>query len=75
MTHRISKTPNRVVEVPSLARVEGEGALHIRIRGTTIEDLRLEIYEPPRFFEALGTSARSPTSCPGSAGSAPSPTR
>jgi coenzyme F420-reducing hydrogenase alpha subunit len=42
-----------VVEVGSLARVEGEGALHIRVSGDTIEDLRLEIYEPPRFFEAF----------------------
>ncbi|MGE0387318.1 MAG: Ni/Fe hydrogenase subunit alpha [Gammaproteobacteria bacterium] len=39
------------IHVPILARVEGEGALHLRIRGGTIEDLRLQIYEPPRLFE------------------------
>ena len=39
------------IDVPTLARVEGEGALHLRIRGQEIEDLRLQIYEPPRLFE------------------------
>jgi sulfhydrogenase subunit alpha len=53
MTHKVSVTPSRFVEIPSIARVEGEGALHIRTTGSTIEDLRLEIYEPPRFFEAF----------------------
>jgi sulfhydrogenase subunit alpha len=53
MTHGIAETPNRIVEVPMIARVEGEGALHLRLRGTEILDLRLEIYEPPRFFEAF----------------------
>jgi coenzyme F420-reducing hydrogenase alpha subunit len=53
MTHRVAKTPDRVVEIPSIARVEGEGALHLKVRGGEIVDLRLEIYEPPRFFEAF----------------------
>ncbi|HET7235118.1 MAG TPA: Ni/Fe hydrogenase subunit alpha [Actinomycetota bacterium] len=44
---------HRSVEVPVIARVEGEGALHIAVEGDTITDLRLEIYEPPRFFEAF----------------------
>jgi coenzyme F420-reducing hydrogenase alpha subunit len=39
------------IEVPFLTRVEGEGALHVRIADGQIEDLRLEIFEPPRFFE------------------------
>ena len=43
----------RTIEVGALARVEGEGALHLRIEGDRIADLRLEIYEPPRFFEAF----------------------
>jgi sulfhydrogenase subunit alpha len=53
MTHRVAETPNRVVEIPMIARVEGEGALHLKVRGSDILDLRLEIYEPPRFFEAF----------------------
>lgn len=44
---------HRNVEVPVIARVEGEGALHIRVEDHAITDLRLEIYEPPRFFEAF----------------------
>lgn len=41
------------IHVGALARVEGEGALHVRVREGRVEDVRLEIYEPPRFFEAL----------------------
>ncbi len=44
---------HRSVEVPVIARVEGEGALHVRLEDHSITDLRLEIYEPPRFFEAF----------------------
>lgn len=44
---------NRSIEVPILARVEGEGALSMRLQGQTIESLQLKIYEPPRFFEKL----------------------
>jgi coenzyme F420-reducing hydrogenase alpha subunit len=44
---------HRTVEVPVIARVEGEGALHLKVRDEDIQDLRLEIYEPPRFFEAF----------------------
>lgn len=39
------------INVPALARVEGEGALDLRIREGAIEDLQLRIYEPPRLFE------------------------
>ncbi len=44
---------HRSVEVPVIARVEGEGALHITLDGDEIVDLRLQIYEPPRFFESF----------------------
>jgi coenzyme F420-reducing hydrogenase alpha subunit len=33
--------------------VEGEGALYVRIRDGSVEDVELQIYEPPRFFEAF----------------------
>lgn len=39
------------INVPVLARVEGEGALHIEVRGDRIETLQLHIFEPPRLFE------------------------
>ncbi len=43
----------RKINVGALSRVEGEGALHVRIDGERIESVELAIYEPPRFFEAL----------------------
>ncbi len=46
-------TESRTIHVGALARVEGEGALHLRVENGVVVDLRLEIYEPPRFFEAL----------------------
>jgi hydrogenase maturation protease len=39
------------INVPVLARVEGEGALDLRIEDGAITDLQLRIYEPPRYFE------------------------
>jgi sulfhydrogenase subunit alpha len=41
------------IQVPVLARVEGEGALDLAIRDGRIERLLLKIYEPPRLFEKL----------------------
>jgi len=43
----------RTIIVEALTRVEGEGGLHITMNGDEIEDVRLSIYEPPRFFEAF----------------------
>jgi len=48
-----SSRKTRTITVDTLARVEGEGALHVRVRGDRVEDVRLRIYEPPRFFEAF----------------------
>ncbi|WP_455201081.1 Ni/Fe hydrogenase subunit alpha [Kaarinaea lacus] len=41
------------IEVPVLARVEGEGALELSITDDHIDKLHLRIFEPPRFFEKL----------------------
>jgi coenzyme F420-reducing hydrogenase alpha subunit len=43
----------RTIRIDALTRVEGEGALNVRIQGDNIEAVELSIYEPPRFFEAL----------------------
>jgi coenzyme F420-reducing hydrogenase alpha subunit len=43
----------RTIRVDYLARVEGEGALQVKIRGDKVVDVQLKIFEPPRFFEAL----------------------
>ncbi len=41
------------ISVPGLTRVEGEGGLEIVVSDGRITEARLDIYEPPRFFEAL----------------------
>jgi len=43
----------RSIAVGALARVEGEGALRLEIENGQCVQARLDIYEPPRFFEAL----------------------
>jgi coenzyme F420-reducing hydrogenase alpha subunit len=43
----------RTIRVDTLARVEGEGAMHISLIGERVADVKLRIYEPPRFFEAF----------------------
>jgi sulfhydrogenase subunit alpha len=49
----VSHTFDGRIDVPTLARVEGEGALHVEVEDGELRDVRLEIYEPPRFFEGL----------------------
>ncbi len=49
MTHRHERT----LAATGLARVEGEGSLRVRVLGDQVETVRLDIYEPPRFFEAF----------------------
>lgn len=44
---------NRTFEVKTLSRVEGEGALYVQLDGERIERLELNIFEPPRLFEAF----------------------
>jgi coenzyme F420-reducing hydrogenase alpha subunit len=43
----------RIFVADPLTRVEGEGAVHVRVRDGRVEDVRLRIFEPPRFFEAF----------------------
>jgi len=44
---------NRKFEVKALSRVEGEGALYVKLEGGQVDWVELNIYEPPRFFEAF----------------------
>lgn len=43
----------RTLTVGALTRVEGEGALRITLRDGQVHRAELNIYEPPRFFEAF----------------------
>ena len=40
------QTRTRTIDVAALARVEGEGAMHVKVKDGNIEDLRFEIFEP-----------------------------
>lgn len=46
-------TDNRTLSVGTLTRVEGEGALHVTLKDGALDSVQLNIYEPPRFFEAF----------------------
>jgi coenzyme F420-reducing hydrogenase alpha subunit len=45
--------PTRVVKIGPMTRVEGEGSLRIQTEGDRVISMELNIFEPPRFFEAL----------------------
>ena len=47
------RSKTRTIRVDALARVEGEGAIYVKLKGDQVLDVRLNIYEPPRFFEAF----------------------
>jgi sulfhydrogenase subunit alpha len=49
----MSAPRSRTIRVDTLARVEGEGALYIKFQGDRVADVTLNIYEPPRLFEAF----------------------
>jgi coenzyme F420-reducing hydrogenase alpha subunit len=46
-------TEPRTISTDYLARVEGEGAMSVRLRDGRVEHVELRIFEPPRFFEAF----------------------
>ncbi len=49
----VTSGSSRTVKVPYLTRVEGEGGLYVRAEGHAVRELKLNIFEPPRFFEAF----------------------
>src|SRR5271157_3080521 len=50
---RARRMKSKSIKVDYLARVEGEGALLVKIKGQEVTDVKLKIFEPPRFFEAF----------------------
>jgi coenzyme F420-reducing hydrogenase alpha subunit len=52
MSHKLTDG-GQVLHVGTLARVEGEGAMHIEIKDGHVEQVQLRIFEPPRFYEAF----------------------
>ena len=49
----MAERQTRTIKTDYLARVEGEGAMRVEIEGGQVKDVKLDIYEPPRFFEAF----------------------
>jgi sulfhydrogenase subunit alpha len=47
----VSRT--RTIRTDYLARVEGEGAMYVKLEGREVSEVKLRLYEPPRFFEAF----------------------
>ncbi len=47
------KKKSGTIKVDYMARVEGEGALFIKLKNDQVQDVKLKIFEPPRLFEAL----------------------
>src|SRR5262245_9664475 len=43
----------KTIRTGYLGRVEGEGAMIVKIKDGAVDDVKLNIYEPPRFFEAF----------------------
>ena len=44
---------SRTIKVDCMARVEGEGALFVKLKGDKVTEVKLKIFEPPRLFEAF----------------------
>ena len=44
---------HRTVKLEYLSRVEGEGGLFLRFEDDEVVEAKLNIFEPPRFFEAF----------------------
>ncbi|MGK7915745.1 MAG: Ni/Fe hydrogenase subunit alpha [Prochloraceae cyanobacterium] len=44
---------SKTIKVNYLARVEGEAAMYVKLRDNKVRDVKLKIFEPPRFFEAF----------------------
>ena len=49
----IATNGTRTIRLESMTRVEGEGGLRIEIRDGRVQDVKFDIYEAPRFFEAF----------------------
>jgi coenzyme F420-reducing hydrogenase alpha subunit len=43
----------KTVKIDYLTRVEGEGGVYVRSEGGELREVKINIFEPPRFFEAF----------------------
>jgi coenzyme F420-reducing hydrogenase alpha subunit len=48
-----NKSNSRIIKFDYIARVEGEGSFYVKLKNNKVEQARLKIFEPPRFFEGF----------------------
>jgi sulfhydrogenase subunit alpha len=53
MNGPVQESKPATIRVDTLARVEGEGGLILKLRGSRVSDVKLKIFEPPRLFEGF----------------------
>lgn len=44
---------SRVIDIEDLTRIEGHGGIEVAIEGKVVKDVKMNIFEGPRFFEAF----------------------
>jgi len=44
---------SKTIKIGTLPRVEGEGGIYIKIGPNGVDEVRVNIFEPPRFFESI----------------------
>ena len=44
---------SRIIKFDYIARVEGEGSFYVKLKDDKVDEARLKIFEPPRFFEGF----------------------
>jgi coenzyme F420-reducing hydrogenase alpha subunit len=50
---KVKRMNAKTVKVDFLARVEGEGGVCLKIKDHQVKEVKVNIFEPPRFFEAF----------------------
>ena len=53
MSAKTATGNSRSIKVDYLTRVEGEAAIAVKLKGDQVQDVQLQIFEPPRLFEAF----------------------
>jgi sulfhydrogenase subunit alpha len=43
----------RTIVIPHLGRVEGHGGISVRLAGTTVQEVNMDVFEGSRYYEAL----------------------
>ncbi|MBE3583661.1 MAG: Ni/Fe hydrogenase subunit alpha [Limnochordaceae bacterium] len=51
--HQQPAQAQRLVQVEYMARVEGEASLHVKIEDSRLQELVLDVFEAPRFFQGF----------------------